>query len=459
VPPFYPPRFRAIVAILALFAATLPAFADQQSMAALIDEILTRSNAQAVYGSAVRTVLEQSKLTFKLQRDAFERQMQPPRNLSDEQRAAKKKELDAVFDEFETSINDTMRKAVEWEAVKKWMAAAYDDLFTEDELAGMAAFFRTPVGEAYAKKMPDLTARTSQLGKEAAQSLKPEIFRLAQLAMAKAIVLGYTFTPKNAAQIPAGVPPPASGSIAPGTPGFVPGAMAGGVIGGIIGSVPTEAIAPAPPPSQLDSAPPGINRIRIGGNVQQAKLIQQPKPVYPPLAKQARISGVVKLNAIIGKDGAVQNLTVASGHPLLVPAAMEAVKHWVYQPTLMNGAAVEVITQIEVNFTLSQDGPPAGQVQAAAGDSLAKVVELGDMPTLRARLAAGANPNETDDAVVKGWTPLMAAADAGNVDAARLLLDSGAALDAKTQQGSTALDIAMRSGKAQVAEFLRGWRK
>jgi hypothetical protein len=125
----------------------------------------------------------------------------------------------------------------------------------------------------------------------------------------------------------------------------------------------------------------------------------------------------------------------------------------------MNGAAVEVITQIEVNFTLSQDGPPAGQVQAAAGDSLAKVVELGDMPTLRARLAAGANPNETDDAVVKGWTPLMAAADAGNVDAARLLLDSGAALDAKTQQGSTALDIAMRSGKAQVAEFLRGWRK
>ena len=106
--------------------------------------------------------------------------------------------------------------------------------------------------------------------------------------------------------------------------------------------------------------------------------------MYPPLAKQARISGVVKLNAIIGKDGAVQNLTVASGHPLLVPAAMEAVKHWVYQPTLMNGAAVEVITQIEVNFTLSQDGPPAGQVQAAGGDSLAKVVELGDMPTLRA---------------------------------------------------------------------------
>ena len=94
-------------------------------------------------------------------------------------------------------------------------------------------------------------------------------------------------------------------------------------------------------------------RIRVGGNVQQAKLIRQPKPIYPPLAKQARISGVVRLNAIIGKDGTIQNLTVASGHPLLVPAAMEAVKQWVYQPTLLNNDPVEVVTQIDVNFTLS----------------------------------------------------------------------------------------------------------
>jgi protein TonB len=95
-------------------------------------------------------------------------------------------------------------------------------------------------------------------------------------------------------------------------------------------------------------------RIRVGGNVQQAKLIRQPKPIYPPLAKQARISGVVHLNAIIGKDGTIQNLTVAGGHPLLVPAAMEAVKQWVYAPTLLNGEPVEVVTQIDVNFTLSQ---------------------------------------------------------------------------------------------------------
>jgi protein TonB len=149
------------------------------------------------------------------------------------------------------------------------------------------------------------------------------------------------------------LPPPSSGGVVGGVPGGVPGGAAGGVIGGIIGSVPTAAPPPPPPPVKVEK-PVTPQRIRVGGNVQQAKLIRQPRPIYPPLAKQARISGVVRLNAIIGKDGTIQNLTVASGHPLLVPAAMEAVKQWVYQPTLLNGEPVEVVTQIDVNFTLSQ---------------------------------------------------------------------------------------------------------
>jgi protein TonB len=148
------------------------------------------------------------------------------------------------------------------------------------------------------------------------------------------------------------LPPPSSGGVVGGVPGGVPGGTAGGVIGGIIGGVPTAAPPPPPPPPAPKAVTP--SRIRVGGNVQQAKLIRQPKPIYPPLAKQARISGVVRLNAIIGKDGTIQNLTVASGHPLLIQAALEAVKQWVYQPTLLNGDAVEVVTQIDVNFTLSQ---------------------------------------------------------------------------------------------------------
>jgi protein TonB len=87
--------------------------------------------------------------------------------------------------------------------------------------------------------------------------------------------------------------------------------------------------------------------------VQSAKLINQPKPSYPPLARQARIQGVVRFNAVIGKDGSIQNLTLVSGHPLLVPSATEAVRQWKYQPTLLNGEPVEVVTQIDVNFTLS----------------------------------------------------------------------------------------------------------
>jgi protein TonB len=136
-------------------------------------------------------------------------------------------------------------------------------------------------------------------------------------------------------------------------PGGVPGGAAGGVIGGIIGSVPTAAPPPPPPPVKQE-VKQVVQRIRVGGNVQQAKLVRQVKPVYPPLAKQARIQGVVKFTAIIAKDGTISNLQLVSGHPLLVPSAQEAVKQWIYHPTLLNQEPVEVITQIDVNFTLSQ---------------------------------------------------------------------------------------------------------
>ena len=89
-------------------------------------------------------------------------------------------------------------------------------------------------------------------------------------------------------------------------------------------------------------------------------LIRQVQPLYPPLAKQARIQGMVRMNAVLAKDGTVQNVTVVSGHPLLIQAAIDAVKQWVYQPTLVNGQPVEVTTQINLNFTLP-DQPPVQQ--------------------------------------------------------------------------------------------------
>ncbi len=101
---------------------------------------------------------------------------------------------------------------------------------------------------------------------------------------------------------------------------------------------------------------------RIGGNVQAANLLSAVKPVYPPLAKMARQQGTVKFEATIAKEGYIEDLKVISGPPLLIPAALEAVKQWQYKPTLLNGNAVEVLTTIDVNFTLSDGGPsPAAQ--------------------------------------------------------------------------------------------------
>ena len=93
-------------------------------------------------------------------------------------------------------------------------------------------------------------------------------------------------------------------------------------------------------------------RIRVGGNVQAANLVTKVTPVYPPLAKQARIQGTVQFSVIIGKDGHILTLDLVSGHPLLAPSATEAVRQWVYRPTLLNGNPVEVATVIDVNFTL-----------------------------------------------------------------------------------------------------------
>jgi protein TonB len=160
--------------------------------------------------------------------------------------------------------------------------------------------------------------------------------------------------PKDIAMIKEEELPPSMGAgVVGGVAGGIPGGTPGGIIGGIIGGVQMGGPPPPPPPVKKEEKPATPKSIRVGGQVMAAKLIRQPKPVYPPLAKQARIQGTVRFQAIIGKDGTIQNLQLVSGHPLLVPSAQEAVKQWVYQPTLLNGEPVEVITQIDVNFTLS----------------------------------------------------------------------------------------------------------
>jgi TonB family protein len=102
----------------------------------------------------------------------------------------------------------------------------------------------------------------------------------------------------------------------------------------------------------LETGPP--QRIRIGGNVQQANLVEKVQPIYPLQAKQNHVQGKVQFTVLIGKDGHVQNVDMLTGEPVLADAAKVAVEKWVYKPTLLNGQPVEVVTQVDVNFTLSQ---------------------------------------------------------------------------------------------------------
>jgi protein TonB len=139
-------------------------------------------------------------------------------------------------------------------------------------------------------------------------------------------------------------PPPvmASSGVVGGVPGGVPGGQMGGVIGGIISSTPMAVPKVATP-----------QRVRVSQGVSQGLLVKRIQPNYPPLARQARIYGTVILQAEISKTGDIQNLRLISGHPMLAPAAIEAVKQWKYKPYLLNGEPVEVETQVQVNFTLS----------------------------------------------------------------------------------------------------------
>jgi protein TonB len=127
-----------------------------------------------------------------------------------------------------------------------------------------------------------------------------------------------------------------------------PGAGTFGGVDSLLGGLGEGASGAPPPPPP----PPKITRTKVGGQVQEALAINKPNPVYPPLARQARIQGKVQLHAIIDKEGRVSQLEVISGHPLLVKAALDAVQNWRYRPTILNGEPVEVDTTIDVNFVL-----------------------------------------------------------------------------------------------------------
>ena len=117
-------------------------------------------------------------------------------------------------------------------------------------------------------------------------------------------------------------------------------------------AMPSSTTAASPTRQERD----GVKRIRVAGDVANSSLIYGAKPEYPPQAKQARISGIVRLHVIISTNGVVLQSEVVSGHPLLVQSAIDSVRNRRYRPTFLNGEPVEVDTTVDVYFTLPK--PP-----------------------------------------------------------------------------------------------------
>jgi protein TonB len=137
-------------------------------------------------------------------------------------------------------------------------------------------------------------------------------------------------------------------------PALGPGIGGGGATSNLGTFLPNFVAGLPPPKPPAVLAPQPARPLAVGGDVLMAKLVRKVIPPYPPLARAARISGVVHLMGIIGKDGTIRNLQLISGHPMLARAAIEAVQQWLYKPTLLNGNPVEVIAPIDVSFTLGQ---------------------------------------------------------------------------------------------------------
>jgi len=135
---------------------------------------------------------------------------------------------------------------------------------------------------------------------------------------------------------------PSAGSIIDVPYGTGEGA-ADGVLHGILSPGGTPPLLPPKLP---------VERLRVSQGVVEGLLVHQVKPVYPSLAMQAHTQGNVVLHAIIGRDGAILSLQLVSGHPLLAPAAIDAVRQWRYRPYTLNGEPAEVETMVTVRFVL-----------------------------------------------------------------------------------------------------------
>ncbi len=183
-----------------------------------------------------------------------------------------------------------------------------------------------------------------------AASSRPKTVKMVEIVQLKPVetMVAPTVIPKDvvgiidAPRIPAEV----IGNVA----GAIPGGIAGGVLGGVLSGAPGNValpVAPPPPPAPAKSV---VEPVRVGGSVKEPRVVKMVPPVFPPLASRAHVAGTVVLEAVVTAEGAVDRIRVVSGHPLLVQAAIDCVKRWQYEPTLLNGIPTPVVLTAKVNF-------------------------------------------------------------------------------------------------------------
>jgi TonB family protein len=241
------------------------------------------------------------------------------------QRILAMKSQDNLPPDFEERINKRLDELMSGMPIDEMLAAmvpTYQKHLTKEDLDILVAFYSSPTGQKVFLEMPAMTA-------EGMQSAKPVIEKwsesVKQQMQQEALQI---LQPQNPTQ--------ASADGSSGEPRSIPPANA-------VGSSSATAGAPSPADS---------TKVRVGANAMNAKKTNNVLPVYPQIAKTAHVQGTVLLHAIISEDGSVQELQYISGPPLLMRAAMDAVRQWQYSPTLLNGKPVRVETQIQVIFAL-----------------------------------------------------------------------------------------------------------
>jgi periplasmic protein TonB len=181
-----------------------------------------------------------------------------------------------------------------------------------------------------------------------AQNLVKSVATPKRMLISNGKLLAPTVIPQKVTILKEEPPPDLGEGVAGGVPGGVPGGQMGGVIGGII-SGSTHTSVPMPVPASSPKAP-----MRVGGRIKPPRVLQAPAPKYPVLARQSNLEGKVLLDAVIDAQGNVTEVQVVSGHPLLINAALDAVRQWKYEPTYLNDQAISVKLFVTVTFQLSR---------------------------------------------------------------------------------------------------------